>query len=262
LKKSSRAKAQHLRQAAGADRLLVAAADWPGITPYHSDMTRLRAIEGGFGRVRAARYGRSLIADAGAAAQTQSTLLTWGIIVNHLRKHESLCHIACLGALTLELAGPAGADVAKPPQPADATPSPAPPAVPPAAQAPTAAKPDDSGEIRFQFVALKAIGTVRCALYATPADYMKKSYREAVGTVSGGRALCAFPRIAPGTYSMAAFHDENNNGELDTGIFGIPKEGIAWSNNAKGKLGPAKYKDAAFVYSGGVLAQELTMKYR
>lgn len=56
---------QHLRQAAGADLLLVAAEDWPGITPYHSDMARLRAIEGGFALVRAARYGRSLLADAG-----------------------------------------------------------------------------------------------------------------------------------------------------------------------------------------------------
>jgi apolipoprotein N-acyltransferase len=56
---------QQLRQAAGADLLLVAAEDWPGITPYHSDMARLRAIEGGFALVRAARYGRSLLADAG-----------------------------------------------------------------------------------------------------------------------------------------------------------------------------------------------------
>lgn len=52
-----------LRRAAGADLLLVAAEDWPGISPYHGDMARLRAIEGGFGVVRAARDGRSLVAD-------------------------------------------------------------------------------------------------------------------------------------------------------------------------------------------------------
>ena len=121
---------------------------------------------------------------------------------------------------------------------------------------------DDSGEIRFQFTGLKERGVVRCALYTTAADYMKKSSREVVGTVSGGRALCSFARIAPGTYAMAAFHDENNNGELDTGMFGIPTEGLAWSNNAKGRLGPAKHKDAAFVFGGGVLTQDLTMKYR
>jgi uncharacterized protein (DUF2141 family) len=121
---------------------------------------------------------------------------------------------------------------------------------------------DEGGEIRFQFVQLKDGGVVRCALYATPDGYMKKSFREAVGTVSGGRAVCVFSHIVPGTYSMAAFHDQNNNDKLDTGIFGIPVEGFCTSNNAKGTMGPPKYKDAAFAFSGGSLSQELKMKYR
>lgn len=124
-----------------------------------------------------------------------------------------------------------------------------------------ASKPDD-GELRFQFVQLKDRGVVRCALYATPEDYMKKSFRETVGSVSGGRAVCVFSHISPGTYSMAAFHDENNNDKLDTGVFGIPVEGFCTSNNAKGVFGPPKYKDAAFSYGGGALSQELRMKYR
>lgn len=123
-----------------------------------------------------------------------------------------------------------------------------------------AAKPTD-GEIRFQFVQLKEQGVVRCALYATPADYMKKSFREAVGTVSGGRAVCVFSHITAGTYSMAAFHDQNNNDKLDTGTFGIPVEGFCTSNNAKGTLGPPKYKAAAFDFDGVALSQELRMKY-
>ena len=98
---------------------------------------------------------------------------------------------------------------------------------------------------------------VRCALYATPADYMKKSFRETAGVVSGGRALCVFANLAPGTYSMAAFQDANNNAKLDTGIFGIPAEGVCTSNNAKGRLGPPKYKDAAFNFSGSPLTQEV-----
>lgn len=117
------------------------------------------------------------------------------------------------------------------------------------------------GEVRFQFVQLKGGGVVRCALYATQADYMKKSFREAVGTVAEGRAVCVFAHITAGTYSMAAFHDANNNDKLDTGTFGIPVEGFCTSNNAKGTLGPPKYKDAAFAFTGGSLSQELRMKY-
>ena len=55
---------QLMRRAAGADLVLVPAEDWRGITPYHSDMARLRGIEGGYAVVRAARYGLSIAADS------------------------------------------------------------------------------------------------------------------------------------------------------------------------------------------------------
>lgn len=55
---------QLMRKATGADLLLVPASDWPGITPYHSDMARLRSIEGGYALVRAAHKGRSIATDA------------------------------------------------------------------------------------------------------------------------------------------------------------------------------------------------------
>jgi uncharacterized protein (DUF2141 family) len=34
-----------------------------------------------------------------------------------------------------------------------------------------------------------------------------------------------FSDIKPGNYAIAVIHDENRNGELDTNMFGIPKEG-------------------------------------
>ncbi len=132
----------------------------------------------------------------------------------------------------------------------------------PVAYADEPAATPSEGEIRFQFVQLKEGGVIRCALYQTPQDYMKKSFREVVGTVSGGRAVCVFAHIVAGTYSMAAFHDQNNNDKLDTGIFGIPTEGFCSSNNAKGSMGPPKYKDAAFSFTSGSLNQELRMNYR
>lgn len=158
--------------------------------------------------------------------------------------------LLCLTGLSElpQLTRRAQADVPPDPRPAPLPTSPAAPA--------------QGGELRFQFVQLKEGGVVRCALYATPADYMKKSFREVVGTVTGGRALCVFANLAPGTYSMAAFHDANNNDKLDTGVFGIPVEGVCTSNNAKGRFGPPKYKDAAFTWSGSSLTQELRMFYR
>ncbi|MCA1786555.1 MAG: DUF2141 domain-containing protein [Desulfotignum sp.] len=50
-----------------------------------------------------------------------------------------------------------------------------------------------------------------------------------------------------GEYAVKVYHDENNNDQLDTRMFGIPKERYGFSNNARGTLGPPDYADARFV---------------
>lgn len=49
-----------------------------------------------------------------------------------------------------------------------------------------------------------------------------------------------------GEYAIKVFHDKNSNNELDTLIFGIPKERYGFSNNARETFGPPEYKDAVF----------------
>ncbi|RLB87863.1 MAG: hypothetical protein DRH26_14725 [Deltaproteobacteria bacterium] len=53
--------------------------------------------------------------------------------------------------------------------------------------------------------------------------------------------------LPQGEYAIKVFHDENGNDELDTRMFGIPKERYGFSNNAKGSFGPPEYKEAVFV---------------
>ena len=125
-----------------------------------------------------------------------------------------------------------------------------------------AAQPGPGGQgVRFAFTDLRGGGTVRCALYNSDGDHMKRSFAETMGRVEGGRAQCVFSNVAPGVYSGGAFHDANDNGKLDTNWIGIPKEGVASSNNAKGRMGPPKFKDASFEYKGGLFTQDLRMKY-
>ena len=50
--------------------------------------------------------------------------------------------------------------------------------------------------------------------------------------------------LPAGRYAVRLFHDANGNGELDSNMLGIPKEGYGFSNGA-GKFGPASYEDAA-----------------
>jgi uncharacterized protein (DUF2141 family) len=49
-----------------------------------------------------------------------------------------------------------------------------------------------------------------------------------------------------GEYAVKVFHDENGNGELDKGVFGIPAEAYGFSNDARGTVGPPEYEKAAF----------------
>ena len=52
--------------------------------------------------------------------------------------------------------------------------------------------------------------------------------------------------IAPGTYAIGAYVDENENEKLDTNFFGIPKEQFGFSNNAKA-FGIPKFEAASFI---------------
>ena len=56
----------------------------------------------------------------------------------------------------------------------------------------------------------------------------------------------AFDGLTFGQYALSIFHDENDNGELDTNIFKIPKEPFGFSNDAKGRFGPPKFQAASF----------------
>ncbi len=52
-----------------------------------------------------------------------------------------------------------------------------------------------------------------------------------------------FKDLVPGEYVVRLFHDENNNQKMEKNIFGMPKEGYGFSNEAVAHLGPPKYKD-------------------
>jgi uncharacterized protein (DUF2141 family) len=56
--------------------------------------------------------------------------------------------------------------------------------------------------------------------------------------------------LPPGIYGARVLHDLNGNGEMDSNFVGMPKEPWAFSNNATGRLGPAKWQDAKFEVSG------------
>lgn len=68
--------------------------------------------------------------------------------------------------------------------------------------------------------------------------------------VSGPETTVVVEGLPGGVYAVTAFHDENGNGELDRNFIGLPKEPTGVSNDARGKMGPPKFKAAAFELNG------------
>jgi uncharacterized protein (DUF2141 family) len=122
-----------------------------------------------------------------------------------------------------------------------------------------------SNVLRAEIVGLHSDqGQVMCALFPSSAGF-PGDISKATGGVSvkihDGKAVCEFTNVAPGSYAVSVFHDENSNGKLDKKWLVIPAEGVGASNDAKGSMGPPKFDDARFEYKGGPMTLTIHIVY-
>jgi uncharacterized protein (DUF2141 family) len=75
-----------------------------------------------------------------------------------------------------------------------------------------------------------------------------------------GAMTVTFAGLAPGSYAVQMFHDENGDGIMSTNMFGIPTEGFAFSNAAKASFGPPSF-DAMKVDVKGAARTTAVMAY-
>lgn len=108
------------------------------------------------------------------------------------------------------------------------------------------------------------LGVVRAAAFRAdegwPFDF-GRAYRTNNARVEAGRARILLDDLPYGTYAVALFHDENDNGVIDVNFFKVRVEGVAFSRDAVAGLEYPRYKDAALeVYKGGATIN-VTMQY-
>lgn len=72
--------------------------------------------------------------------------------------------------------------------------------------------------------------------------------------------VLVFRHVAPGTYAVSLFHDQNSNGRLDKAL-GIPREGYGFSRNAPVRFGPPSFADARFAVAGADVTMPITVRY-
>ena len=105
-----------------------------------------------------------------------------------------------------------------------------------------------------------ASGAVRAALFVNPADFPGKPSQAQSVPAAPGRMAVTFRSLPPGRYAVSAYHDINDNKKLDTGLFGRPTEPVGFSRDARGRMGPPAFDDAAFAVDGA--AAKLAVRLR
>jgi len=105
--------------------------------------------------------------------------------------------------------------------------------------------------------------TLNCALFSMSQGFPdpRTSIAKVTAAASDGRAVCRFSGVRPGSYAVAAFEDRNGNGLLDTNLFGVPTEGVAFSRDARGRLGPPSFEAARFVHGPEATRLQLRAVY-
>ena len=93
----------------------------------------------------------------------------------------------------------------------------------------------------------KMEGELRICLGNKKKDFLKKCYQFQSVKVTQKEMWIIFKNIPTGKYVINIYHDEDNNGELNTnGLFGSPSEDYGFSNNPKSLFGPPSFKKCLF----------------
>lgn len=117
---------------------------------------------------------------------------------------------------------------------------------------------DSSVVLTFQTGA--RTGSVMVALYNSEASYEGgAAVAHMAVPANSGAVVARFDHLPAGDYAVKSFHDVDGDGQMDANPFGMPTEPYAFSNNAVGNMGPARWERARFRVSGET-AQTITLR--
>lgn len=75
------------------------------------------------------------------------------------------------------------------------------------------------------------------------------------------QTLACLPLTQPGSYAIAVYHDENNDGDFNRNWVGLPTEGYGFSNNPRLTLGPPPLEAVRFAVGSGETQVSIQVTY-
>ena len=88
----------------------------------------------------------------------------------------------------------------------------------------------------------------------------ENAFKTESAKIEGTSVTVVFKDVEPGEYAVSITHDENNNGKMDTGFMGKPKEGYGASNNPKNKLSAPSFDQCKFTLDASGKTIDIEMK--
>ncbi len=101
-------------------------------------------------------------------------------------------------------------------------------------------------------------GTARVALFLDATvwpDGDASIFGTAVVPIKDGRAIAVFEDVPAGPFAVSVYHDEDDDGELDSVALGIPSEAYGFSGDARNMFGPPSFEQAQLELAAGETKQ-------
>ncbi len=124
------------------------------------------------------------------------------------------------------------------------------------------AAPINAAPLVVQVVGIRqSVGLVRAEVCTARTFLTQSCEFSADAPASKDGAQLTFPELPAGVYAVQLFHDVHGDGRLRTGAFGIPLEGVGFSNDAPIGLGGPRFSKAQFVHGENEQAVKVTLRF-
>lgn len=107
-------------------------------------------------------------------------------------------------------------------------------------------------------------GVILVALFNEQAGFPGQpdnAFRSEKVAANAKETRIVFEDIPQGTYAIAVFHDENDNGVLDKNMLGVPTEGYGSSNNQKKLFRAPNFDESKFKVGKSQVTQTIKLNY-
>jgi uncharacterized protein (DUF2141 family) len=124
---------------------------------------------------------------------------------------------------------------------------------------PAEPRPAGQGRVEVTMTGFKnEEGTARVAFFLDARvwpDGDSSIFATAVVPISDGQAVAVFEQVPAGPFAVSVFHDEDDDGELDSAALGIPSEPYGFSGDARDLFGPPSFEEARIDLAAGETKQ-------